>query len=162
MTTVKVKLQTGRIENLITPGDRAPPEIIMKKLLNAGNSQKWNPQFHTKNPSVQHQKALSSPPIKSYCKARLFRVLWCGTEGFSVLNWEVFGVELRDFGSWKRMALLCEPDVLNWPKLTIFGINQFSKVQIRAVKKFQKIWSPRVIWGQSFDFGLKMCLRWIR
>ena len=33
------------------------------------------------------------------------RDFWCGTEGF--------GVELRDFGGWKGVALLCGTDVLN-------------------------------------------------
>ena len=46
-----------------------------------------SPRFHTKSPSVQHQKPLSStpkPPNRGVC----------GTEGFSVGNWE--GLELRD------------------------------------------------------------------
>ena len=31
-----------------------------------------------------------------------------------VLNCCVFGVDLRDFGSWKGVAFLCGTDVLNW------------------------------------------------
>ena len=75
------------------------------------------PQFHTKNPSVQHTpqfhtKNLSSPR-SSTPKTPRFKTTKnpevCGTERFLVLNWRVscgteecvelrgFGVELRDF-----------------------------------------------------------------
>ena len=38
----------------------------------------------------------------------------CWTDGFSVLNRGVFGVELMDFKGWKGVALLCGTEVLNW------------------------------------------------
>ena len=62
------------------------------------------PQFHTKNPSVTHQnpsvthlKPLSSTHTPQFAYIELFL---CGTEGFLVWNWGgrtcwVFGVELR-------------------------------------------------------------------
>ena len=94
------------------------------------------PQFHTKNPSVQHQNPLSStpktpqfktPPSVPHLKPLSsthpsgkieveLRGFWCGTEecvelrGFKcgtegvVLNWGVFGVELRDFWGWKGVV----------------------------------------------------------
>ena len=77
-------------------------------------------QFHTKNPSVSHQKPLSSTPKKGHCKARSYIafLVWNwgggGSEGFLELNWGVFGLELRDFWGWKGVAFLCEADVLNW------------------------------------------------
>ena len=46
-------------------------------------------QFHTENPSVPHQKALSSTSV--------------------VLNWEVFGVELRGFLVWNWGVFGVEP-----------------------------------------------------
>ena len=79
-------------------------------------------QFNTKNPTVQHEKFLSSivKPLSStqffYIELRDFR---CWSEGFSalnwaLLNWRVLSVELRDFGGWNGVALLCWTDVLKW------------------------------------------------
>ena len=77
------------------------------------------PQFNTKNLSVQHQKLLSSTPKTPHFNTKNPSVrpsvfwcgtegggsegfvvwIWglCGTEGFLVLNREVFGVDLRGF-----------------------------------------------------------------
>ena len=87
------------------------------------------PQYHTKNPSVPHapQFHTRNPSVltKKNCKACLYYISYielfcvelrgfrCGTEE-GVLNWGVFGVVLRDFGSWKGVALLSGTDVLNW------------------------------------------------
>ena len=116
----------------------------MKNSPSQRGSQHWSTQgphlFSTQNlpvqhqkplssthPSVQHQKPVSSTyqkPLSSTPKTEKF---WYGTEGFLVLNWgvfgvelrgvlkwRVFGVELRDFGCWKGVALLWWTDVLNW------------------------------------------------
>ena len=66
------------------------------------------PQFHIKNPSVLHQKPLwtTHPSVQHQKPVSSTHPL--------VLNWGVFGVELRDFGGWKGVALLCGIDVLNW------------------------------------------------
>ena len=55
-----------------------------------------NPQFHTKNPSVPHQKHLSST-IKTSQFNTLLRKKLCWTEGFLVWNRGSLGVELRGF-----------------------------------------------------------------
>ena len=110
-------------------------------------------QFHTRTTPSQPPKSLSStlksPQFhtkKSYCKARLFRAFWCWTQGFfvlnwggcvelrvfwngtegGVLNWGVFGVELRDFGAEKEwpfcLELMCWTEgVSNWGGPTIKG-----------------------------------------
>ena len=71
--------------------------------------------FSTQNPSVQHQKPLSSTPYTSLCWKRGF---WCGTGGCGELTGfscgtdgcgelRDFGVELRNFWGGKAVALLC-------------------------------------------------------
>ena len=89
------------------------------------------PQFNTQNPSVPHQKTLSSTPSVPHQEPLSF---WCGTEMFLVLNWGVFGVELRGFlpgnegflvWNWGRggtKGFL----VLNWGGL--FGTESFMKI----------------------------------
>ena len=108
------------------------------------------PQFHTKNPSVPHQKRVT-------VKLAYLELFWCGTEGFfvlnwgGVLNWGVFGVELRDFGGGKGMALLCGTDVLNWggcgtegdPLVTI--TDQFGRSRKLACES----WVPYLIFHHS-------------
>ena len=92
------------------------PSVPHQKPLSSTNSS----VPHLK-PSVQHRKHLSSthPLVWNWgvCETKGFPVWnWgvCWTEGFSVLSRGVFGVELRDFGGWKGVALLCGIDVLNW------------------------------------------------
>ena len=93
--------------------------------------------FQPQNPSVPHQKPLGSTPKTLWFNTKnssvhtplssitssvphqkpqfySFFVWWvCCTEGFLVLNWGVFGVELRnfgvelrDFGCWKGVVLV--------------------------------------------------------
>ena len=83
--------------------------------------------FSSTYPSISHQKPLSSThpsvplqkPLSSTPKTEKF---WCWSEGFlmlkfsvwnffgvelrGVLNWEVFDVELRNFGCWKGVVLV--------------------------------------------------------
>ena len=59
------------------------------------------PQFNTKTPSVPHQKPLSFTQNPSVPNTRF--QFWCGTEECvklrGMLNWGVFGVELRGDGT---------------------------------------------------------------
>ena len=73
------------------------------------------PQFHIKNPSLQH-----TPQTKTVWN---WGVLLWNWGGFSVelrvfgverrgrWNWDVFGVELRDFGCWKGVVFVWNPIV---------------------------------------------------
>ena len=94
------------------------------------SSTQWPHLFSIQNPSVQHQKALSSTsktaqfntPLSYFFFLRVvlnggvfsveLRSLW--NWGVSVLNRRVFGLELRDFEGWKEVVLLCGTEVLNW------------------------------------------------
>ena len=99
-----------------TPQFNTIPSVPLQKPLSSThplsstpkNPQFHPPQFHTKNPSVPHQKTLSSTPLSCtpktpqfHTKKALYRLYIselrgvCWTEGFLVLNWGVFGVELR-------------------------------------------------------------------
>ena len=95
-------------------------------------------QFHTKNPSVPHQKRLSSTPRISQFQSPLSSTLktlqfntplsstlitpqtknsWevCWTEGFLVWNWGVFGMELRFLWCWTEGFFGClKGVVLMW------------------------------------------------
>ena len=111
------------------------------------SSNNWVPlssthQFHTKgpllfipqNPLVQQKKSFGSTrssvphqiPLSSTPKPPQFiwGVRW--TEGCvelrSVWNWGLFGVELKDLGDWKGVALLCGTDVLNWGAVELRAI----------------------------------------
>ena len=106
------------------------------------------PQFYTKDPSVLHQKALSSTPSVQHQKALSStplsftqetpqfntplrrKLCWnegflvrnwgmCGTEGVSVLNWGVFGVELRSVLNWGVIGVELRVQVFNW---RVFGV----------------------------------------
>ena len=81
------------------------------------------PQFNTKkplsstHPSVQHTPQFNTPLSSTQAFLGLnyeVRWTWGCVEPRGVLNWGVFGVKLRDFGGWKKVALSCWTDVLNW------------------------------------------------
>ena len=57
-----------------------------------------SPQFNTSVPPKDH--TFSAPKTPRFNTKKELRSFWCGTEG-------IFGVEVRYFGGWKRMALLC-------------------------------------------------------
>ena len=117
-------------------------------------------QFNTKTPSVPHQKPLSSthPLVKTvklaYIVEELFfvwEVCWtegflvrnwreCWTKRFLVWNWGVFGVELRNFGGWKKwpfcVELMCwtERDPLKFYFLFVM-LDDFFQTQ-----RAQRLW----------------------
>ena len=72
---------------------KGPPLFHIPSVQHISSTQKGHffsapktPQFHTKNPSVQH-----TPQTKN---------------SWGVLNWGVFGDELRDFWCWKGVVLV--------------------------------------------------------
>ena len=106
--TGRVKLQTGLIDNLTPPGDRAPPKIIMKKKF-------WILEF-----------------IKKCC----------------FLTWKTqIGGRFAGAPCDQNLFFLLSTDSIN------------SKLGWKS--SFDKIWQQGVIWGQIFDFALKINSRWL-
>ena len=112
ISTRKAKYQNSRAESPINnnywvriPLSSTPPSIQQISSTQKGQffSAPKVPQFHTENPSVQHNPLSSTHPPQFHPPQRkktlklayieLFcvemRGFWCGTEGFSVLNWRV-------------------------------------------------------------------------
>ena len=70
-----------------------------------------SPQFHIPLSFTPKSPQFNTVLSEGWVKLRGFK---CGTEGFLVWNWGLFGVKLRDFGGWKGVDLLCGTDLLNW------------------------------------------------
>ena len=106
------------------PLSSTPPQFntsLQQKMATPFQSQKI-PLFHTPLSSTPQTRQFNTPlsstsKMPQFNTRRGFRFRW--TEGFSVLNWGVFGVELRpvlnwrvfgverrDFECWKRVILV--------------------------------------------------------